>query len=130
MAEVKVSHHVYERLTLLAVAWEISEGEVVERLLNDFQKSGQRRQEPRTDDRIRVHASYEGTQTDGLFDPASEVIEITSGPLAGKSFKSPSGAATAVVQAANPRVSPNRNGWSFWIRTDTGQMLQMSRRQR
>lgn len=130
MPEIDVSRHAKERIALLGLAWGISEGEAVERLLDEFQKSGRRQTPARVDERVRVHATYEGVRTEGLFDPAAETLEITSGPLAGKRFKSPSGAAAAVVQAANPSVSPNRNGWSFWMATDTGKMLQMSRRQR
>ncbi|MEU5527682.1 hypothetical protein ABZ744_12150 [Micromonospora chersina] len=130
MAEIAVSSGVQERIALLSLAWGISEGEAVERLLNEFQKSGQRRLAPNVDKRIPVHAVYEGSRTDGLFDPGSEVLEITSGALAGKRFRSPSGAAAAVVGAANPRVRPNRNGWAFWVCTDTGSILQMIRRER
>src|SRR4051812_39621448 len=118
MGDVTISQHVHERIALLALAWGISEGEVVKRLLDDFQESGQRRQEM-TDGRVNVHAVYEGSRTEGVFDPLSGALEITSGPLAGQRFKSPSGAAVAVVQATNPGVNPNRNGWSFWVRTDT-----------
>jgi hypothetical protein len=130
MGDVAVSHHVHERITLLALAWGISEGEVVERLLDGFQKSGQRRHELNSDSPIRVHAVYEGSRTEGVFEPLSGALEITTGSLAGRRFKSPSGAAVAVVQAANPGVNANRNGWSFWVRTETGDILQMIRHRR
>jgi hypothetical protein len=41
-------------------------------------------------------------------------VEILDGPLAGKSFKTPTGAARAVVHRYNPDVNDNRNGWLFW----------------
>ena len=128
MGEIAVAHEVHERISLLALAWGTSEGKAVERLLDAFQKSGPRHQDPNVDRRIRVHAVYEGARTDGLFEPVSEALEITSGPLAGRSFRSPSGAAVAVVQATNRGINPNRNGWSFWIQTETGEILQMIRR--
>lgn len=130
MGDIAVPHHVHQRITLLALAWRISEGEAVERLLDDFQKSGQRQHGATIDSRIKVHAVYEGSRTEGLFDPSSGTLEITSGPLVGQRFKSPSGAAVAVVQKANPGVNPNRNGWSFWVRTETGELLQMVRHRR
>jgi hypothetical protein len=45
--------------------------------------------------------------------------EISSGPLAGRSFKSPSEAARAVIEQVNPAVNSNRNGMTFW-RVDDG----------
>jgi hypothetical protein len=41
-------------------------------------------------------------------------VEIIDGPLKGRSFRSPTGAARAVVREYNPRVNDNRNGWGFW----------------
>jgi hypothetical protein len=32
----------------------------------------------------------------------------------GESFRSPTGAARAVVRHYNPSVNDNRNGWGFW----------------
>jgi hypothetical protein len=128
MGDIEVKRDVHNRIGLLALAWGISEGDAVERLLDHFQQTGQQRREPRVDARVNVHAVYEGFRTEGLFIPSSGGLEITSGPLAGQRFNSPSGAAVAVVQAAKPGVNPNRNGWSFWVQTDTGEMLQMIRR--
>jgi hypothetical protein len=65
-----------------------------------------------------VYADYEGHRTQGRYDPRTTRIDITSGPLAGRSFKTPTGAARAVVTHYKPGVSPNRNGWSFWILDD------------
>jgi hypothetical protein len=41
-------------------------------------------------------------------------VEIIDGPLKGRSFRSPTGAARAVLREYNPRVNDNRNGWGFW----------------
>lgn len=130
LPEIHVSARTYERISLLARAWLVSQGEAVDRLLDNFQQSGQGGSVQETGGRMRIHAIYEGNRTDGLFDPESEVVEILSGPLAGRRFRSPSGAAVAVVQAAKPSIQPNRNGWSFWTVTDTGQILYMVRRRR
>jgi hypothetical protein len=77
---------------------------------------------------IPVQALYEGTLITGEFDATSGRMTITSGPLRGQHFKSPSGAAMAVVRALNPSVHPNRNGWTFWTVSDTGQVLESMRR--
>ncbi len=41
-------------------------------------------------------------------------VEIVDGPLKSRSFKTPTGAARAVVRHYNPSVNDNRNGWGFW----------------
>lgn len=41
-------------------------------------------------------------------------VEIVDGPLMGTSFKTPTGAARAVVRHYNASVNDNRNGWGFW----------------
>ncbi|MEO3939335.1 hypothetical protein V3N99_21705 [Dermatophilaceae bacterium Soc4.6] len=77
---------------------------------------------------IAVRADYEGFRTTGWFDPATSRIDITGGPLDGQSFKSPTGAARAVVGHYKPGVSPHRNGWSFWLLDDgSNQLLQSIR---
>lgn len=83
-------------------------------------------QELRTEQGVEIHAIYEGRRTSAYYDPSSRTVTIPSGPGRGE-YESPSGAAVAVVQALNPRVNPNRNGWSFWTVTATGQLLQTIR---
>jgi hypothetical protein len=53
-------------------------------------------------------------------------VSIPSGPGRGE-YDTPSGAAVGVVKALNPHVNPNRNGWSFWTVTATGNLLQSIR---
>ncbi|MCF3962874.1 hypothetical protein [Streptomyces fuscigenes] len=78
--------------------------------------------------KIGVYVDYEGHRTHGSYDPETKRIDITSGPLAGQSFKTPTGAARAVVIHYKPEVNPNRNGWSFWVRDDgSGEVLQTIR---
>lgn len=80
---------------------------------------------------IPVYADYGGYRTHGTFDRTTTRIDITSGPLAGRSFKTPTGAAMAVVRYYKPGVSPNRNGWSFWNLDDgSGRFLQSIRHTR
>ncbi|WP_199836206.1 hypothetical protein [Streptomyces sp. NRRL F-4489] len=71
---------------------------------------------------------YEGHRTRGSYDRDTKRIDITSGPLAGQSFKTPTGAARAVMAPYKPGVPPNRNGWSFWLLDDrSGRFLQTIR---
>ncbi|MEU4133042.1 GmrSD restriction endonuclease domain-containing protein [Streptomyces wuyuanensis] len=83
-------------------------------------------QELRTERGVEIHALYESRRTDAYYDPSSRTVTIPSGPGRGE-YETPSGAAVAVVHALNPHVYPNRNGWSFWTVTATGQLLQSIR---
>ena len=76
---------------------------------------------------VAVHAVYDGQRTAAVYDQATHRVTISDGPLAGTSYKSPSGAAIAVVTNCRPDVNPNRNGWSFWTVTTTGRLLQTLR---
>lgn len=67
---------------------------------------------------VAVYADYEGHRTHGRYDCQTKRIDILSGPLTGRSFKTPTGAARAVVTHYKPDVNPNRNGWSFWVLED------------
>ncbi|MEU5361901.1 DUF262 domain-containing protein [Streptomyces sp. NPDC005925] len=82
--------------------------------------------ELRTEHGVEIHAVYEGRRADAYYDPSSRTVTIPSGPGRG-AYDSPSGAAVALVQALNPHVNPNRNGWSFWTVTATGKLLQSIR---
>ncbi|MEV7624601.1 DNA sulfur modification protein DndB [Actinoplanes sp. NPDC089786] len=62
---------------------------------------------------VEIYADYEGHRVRARYlKPAR--VEIMDGPLAGKSFQTPTGAARAVVRHYNPTVTDNRNGWIFW----------------
>ena len=129
---VQVLKSTREQIALLAMAWDISEAQVIDRLLATFKASGRAVEgEPSASpSAVPVHAVYEGHRIEGVFDRETGTLTISSGPLAGTSYKSPSGAAVDVVHVINPKVHPNRNGWSFWTVTATGATLQTLRRPR
>ncbi len=126
MQQLTVTDEVHEQISLLARAWAISASDVIGRLLRDF-RDPQAETGPAKPERVAVHAIYAGSRTEGLYDPAVQSLTITTGPLAGKTFSKPSGAAVALVTALRPGVHPNRNGWSFWVESRTGKRLQAIR---
>jgi hypothetical protein len=126
MQQLAVTDEVYEQITLLARAWAIGANDVIGRLLRDF-RDAQAETAPPKPKQVAVHAIYSGTRTEGLYDPAAQSLTITTGPLAGRTFNKPSGAAVALVAALRPDVHPNRNGWSFWVESRTGKRLQAIR---
>lgn len=126
MGQVVLDRDTHDRVTLLAAAWDVNESQAVARLVGMFAKS-RNGDAPEESSGIAVHALYAGTRVDGTYDPKAKAVTITSGPLAGQRFKTPTGAARAVVGELRPEVSPHRNGWGFWIVTDTGNPLQSIR---
>lgn len=128
MKQLDVADDVYEQVTLLERAWATSASEVVRRLLIEFRGAEDRSASAKSaTPQVAVHAVYERTRTDGLYDPVTQALTITTGALAGKTFGKPSGAAVALVGAQSPGVNPNRNGWSFWVVSETGKRLQSIR---
>lgn len=129
--QLGVADDVHEQVTLLARAWNTSASDALRRLLAEFRDAS----EPSVPvasalEQEAVHAIYEGMRTNGLYDRVSHSLTITTGPLAGRTFGKPSGAAVALVQVYSPEVNPNRNGWSFWIVSRTGKRLQTIRYER
>jgi hypothetical protein len=127
--QLSVADDVYEQVSLLARAWVTSPSDVLRRLLSEFRGSEDRPAEP-TEERIAVHAIYAGTRTEGSYDPRTQSLTITTGPVASQTFGTPSGAAVALVATLSPEVNPNRNGWSFWVQSANGERLQAIRSRR
>jgi hypothetical protein len=125
---IEVDATTHDKVLLLASAWGATEGAVVSRLLDEFARRVTGRSSPSpSGDSVAIHAIYERVRTEALYHRPSGHVEVTSGPLRGRNFKTPSGAATAIVHSINSSVRPNRNGWGFFIVTQTGELLQTLR---
>ncbi|TDW98263.1 hypothetical protein [Kribbella sp. VKM Ac-2566] len=118
-ATIEVDEQTYRSLEFAGRMSDSTAGTVVARLVADASMSTP---ESAADEahvekvaEIPIYADYEGHRTRASFNRDTARIDIMSGPLAGRSFKSPTGAARAVVAHYKPDVSPNRNGWSFWM---------------
>ena len=131
-ATIEVDEQTYRQLEFAARVSNTTAGEVVARLVATATtpESTRSTTEKREDSEgVAVHSVYDGHRTQASYDSDTTRIDVTSWPLAGRSFKTPTGAARAVVAHYKPGVSPNRNGWSFWILGDgSGRPLQAIRR--
>lgn len=131
-ATIEVDEQTHRSLEFAARISNTSAGEVVARLvaaasMPEQTPSATERSETSTG--VAVYAVYDGHRTHASYHSDTTRIDVTSGPLAGRSFKTPTGAARAVVAHYKPGISPNRNGWSFWTLDDgSGQLLQAIRR--
>jgi hypothetical protein len=128
---VEVDDSTYRSLEFAGRIAGISAGEVVARLVAEVSMPGLDTlpaDKPDGADSTAVFAIYDGHRTRATYDRQTTRIDIVSGPLAGRSFKTPSAAARAVVAHYKPTVSANRNGWTFWTIDDgTGQPLEVIR---
>src|SRR5258708_7958932 len=128
--KIDLTSAVYADLTLLAQAWRVDESGAVERLIAEFRSETLNTAPTRgvradgDPDWVEVYADYEGTRVDGLYNIKTQAVRITHGVRDRRTFKSPSGAAIAVVSELNPKVNPNRNGWSFWSVAASGDTIQ------
>jgi hypothetical protein len=111
MPTIKVDDGTKGTVSFAARMANVTEGEIVRRLIAAGSSTGE---DPDPGKKgVAIYADYEGHRTRALyFAPAR--VEIVDGPLKGKSFKTPTGAARAVVRQYNPSVNDNRNGWGFW----------------
>ncbi len=132
MKAIEVDDGVAATIEALSNAWAVPTADVVGRLLTTFlattAPSTTTRSQPSaaTATGHDVFCLYAGTRVHGHFDTATETLTITDGTLAGQTFRSPSEAARAVVNALKPGVNANRNGWTFW-RVTNGDLLDVLR---
>ncbi len=111
MVSIEVGGATKRAVTFAARMAGVTEGEIIRRLIGQSVKP--RATAASDADGVATYADYEGHRIHArYFTPAR--VEITDGPLAGHSFKTPTGAARAVVRIYNPSVDDNRNGWTFW----------------
>jgi len=120
MRTIEVSEATYRAIEFAARMSGMTPGAVVEKLVDQSSHSpvGSAPSAPAVPDGIPVHGDYNGVRVKGIFDPATTSITITTGPLAGSRYKTPSAAASAVVKSERPELNGNRNGWDFWVLDD------------
>ena len=118
MPQLEIDSRTARALEFAARMAQVSPGQLVARLVDQASRAEGQLPGAVTDDRVGVCADYAGYRTKGLYDPLTGRIDVAAGPLEGKSFKTPSSAARAVVEHYKPGVNPQRNGWSFWMLDD------------
>lgn len=116
MATIEVDEDTKRTVSFAARMANLTEGGIIRRLISASTLSEESTPQP-PDRGAAIYADYEGHRVHArYFEPAR--VEIVDGPLAGQSFKSPTGAARAVIRHYNPSVNDNRNGWAFWQMDD------------
>jgi len=119
--------HAYVRFAARVAS--VTEAEVVARAVAAYLQEKPNPSPPDPWTPVPVYAEYRGHRVEGQFVPRTQRLVVTGEPAPGRSFKSPSGAARAVVAALNPsRESVHTNGWRFWRLVDTDDRLDVLRR--
>ena len=135
MPKIDIDVDTDAKLTFASAVAGVTKSEIVARLVAQATPkmfatpaaSGGVSAEPPPDGHVFIFCDYDGHRTRGAFDLTTHRVDVVDGPLSGKSFKTPSAAASAVVADLNPSVSPNRNGWGFWRVESSGEILQTIR---
>lgn len=132
MGTLEIDEQTHGILRFAARVFGVTEAEVVSRLLAQYASETEGAPAPRPErdpwDPVPVYGEYDGRRVDGLYLPATKRLTVSGDPLPGSRFKSPSGAARAVVSALNPgRSAAQTNGWRFWRLAETDERLEVLR---
>jgi hypothetical protein len=120
MKRIEVSDESYRAIELAANMGNTTHAAVIAELLDRATRpaAGGLQPDPDSDDRA-IFKVYKGQRTDGILTPSTGRVIITTGPLAGQSFDSPSGAARAVIVNQTGNQAATNNGWKeFWVLDD------------
>jgi hypothetical protein len=121
---IQVDSRTYRELSLIAKTAGLTHSQAVAFLIEQFHRTSSSTDATQaTPSGVPVHATYQGQRVEGVFNAETGGLTVTSAPLQGKWFRSPSGAAKAVVASLKPGVTPNRSGYDFWFVTSTGKTL-------
>lgn len=122
---IPVEAEIHDQVALLARAFGMTTSQTIAHLLQRYAHA-----EPavpaRTEALVPVYAIYQRKRVEGQFDRRTGALSIPAGPGAGQ-YRSPSGAAHAVITALRPAVSPIRTGWHFWRLAENGAQLDVLR---
>jgi hypothetical protein len=130
MGTVELDEETHSMVRFAARVFGVSEAEVIARFVAEYAGRDATANRPEHDPwhPVAVYGDYDGRHVEGLYLPATKRLTVTGDPLPGARFKSPSGAARAVVTALKPeRSAAQTNGWRFWRLADTDERLEVLR---
>lgn len=130
MGSINLDEPTHALVRFAARLFSLSEAEVVGRAVREYAREVEESPRPGSDRwmPVDIYGEYRGQRVEEQYLPATRRITITSEPLGGTAYQSPSGAARAAVAALNPkRGAPQANGWRFWHLGETGERLEVLR---
>lgn len=130
MGSIELDEQTHSLVRFAARMFGVSEAEVISRAVRELARESTESARPARDPwtPVDVYGDYDGKHVEGQYLPATRRLTVTSEPIPGAKFKSPSGAARAVIAALNPaRSASQTNGWRFWHLADTDERLEVLR---
>ncbi len=130
MPTIELDDETYRMVRFAARLLGVSESDVVARAVRAFSGDGDPAPAVAGDpwEPVPLYGEYEGQRIDAEYVRATRRLAVTSGPVAGQTFSTPSAAATAVIAALKPdRAFAQTNGWKFWRIAATHQRLETLR---
>lgn len=129
MATIELDDETYQLVLFAARLFGVSESEVVARAVRALsQPDAVTAPAPDLWVPVPLYGEYEGHRVEAEYVRATRRLTVTTPPLAGQTFSTPSAAATAVIGALKPaRASAQTNGWKFWRIAATHQRLETLR---
>ena len=130
MGSIELDEQTHALVRFAARMFDVSEADVVARAVRELARETTEAARPPRDPwtPVVVYGEYDGTRVEGQYLPATRRLTVSSAPVAGAKFKSPSGAARAVIAALNPsRSAAQTNGWRFWHLRETDERLEVLR---
>jgi hypothetical protein len=122
---VDIDDETYELISFAARAAGVTPAAIIARALAELRTAPTSQHAPAGEFTERpIYALYRGEEITAVYLPATRRVAIRSGSLAGRVFRTPSAAASAVVAALNPGREMSRiNGLRFWRDAVTGGRL-------
>lgn len=128
MGTVRLDSETHAMVRFAAEVSGLSESDVLARAVRRYAEHRGADADPWTP--VDVYAEYEGERVEGQYLPATRRLTVTTGPLAGAAFSSPSAAARAVAAAIKPsRADSPMNGWKLWRLTGSDERLDVLRQE-
>jgi hypothetical protein len=123
--KVAIDDETYQYVAFAARATGMTEAEVLARAVAALREAPLADARSDTWAERPIYGEYRGQRVTALFLPATRRVTVTSEPLAGSDFRSPSAAASAVVAALNDGREMHRvNGMRFWRDVASGVRLE------
>jgi hypothetical protein len=119
MPQIIVSDDTFHELEWLAVSWNITLSEVVNRLIYNIIYPGRHEAPARPESAVAVFATFNDTRIDATVNVTTGAVTLHGSPWAGATYASPELAEDAATDRLDPDGEPVLDGWTPWRLTAT-----------
>jgi len=123
MPQIIVSDETFHELEWLAVSWNITLSEALNRLIYNIIYPGMCDMPARPESAVAVFATFNGTRIDATVNVTTGAVTLHGSPWDGATYASPELAEDAVTDRLHPDGEPVLVGWAPWRLTATSTSL-------